>query len=145
MALPLALLVAASVAASELTVTLAPSEQTILQGETPRFTVTISATSPNRVLNLAKRGDLRDNFAQLIVENALGPASVPRFISDPGPTSASDYITVDSGNSLTFSHNGFPFALSELLPDSYTVSVQYRSDWSAVPIASNKVTLIVTR
>jgi len=144
-ALALALLFASTVAASGLTVTLAPNEQSILQGETPRFTVSIGATGPYSVLNLAKRRDLEDNFVQLIVENALGPASVPRFISDPGPTSASDYVKIDSGKSLTFEYSGYPFALSELPPDTYTVSIEYRSDWSAVPVVSNKVTLTVIR
>jgi hypothetical protein len=144
-AFALALLFSSSVGASDLTVILTPNEQTILQGETPRFTVNVSATGSYIVLNLAKRRDLKDTFAQLIVENALGPASVPRFISDPGPTNASDYINIDSRSGLTFSHDGFPFALSELPPDTYTVSIQYRSDWSAVPVVSNKVTLTVTR
>lgn len=141
----LALLFAGSVAASELTVVLAPTEQSILQGETPRFTVNVNATGPYRVLNLAKRRDLKDNLTQPIVENALGPASVPRFISDTGPTNASDYINIDSRSSLTFSYEGFPFALSELPPDTYTVFIQYRSDWSTAPVVSNKVTLSVTR
>jgi len=143
--LALALVFAGSVSASGLTVTLAPSEQSILQGETPRFTVSISANGPYSVLNLAKRRDLRDTFVQVIVENELGPASVPRFIVDPSPTSASDYVKIDSGKSLTFEHDGHPFALSELPPDTYTVSVEYRSDWSAVPVVSNTVTLTVMR
>lgn len=52
--------------------------------------------------------------------------NIPQMISDPGPTSETDYIELKAGRELLFEHDGKPQDLSRLPPGTYTASVKLR-------------------
>jgi hypothetical protein len=127
-----------------LVVHLAPPQQIVKRGDSPRFVVTVEAASALvRVMKFGKRGDLRDNYARLVVTRNGMPVEVPRVISDPGPTSAGDYIDLALGKSMSFTHTGSPFALSELPPGTYSAVVRLQADWTVEPVESNAVSFQV--
>ncbi len=140
----LSTLVATLTYASDFEVMLAPSRQTVRQGEQPRFTITVTAVdAPQRVLRLAEREDFRANYARLAVTRDGKAVSLLQAISDPGPTSERDYIMLRPGETVAFQHNGEPFALSELPPATYSVVVKLRPDWRVEAILSNSVSFTV--
>ncbi len=129
---------------AEIDVTLAPLTQTVKRGEGPRFEVTVKAISNGqRVMKFADRGDLRDNYAELVVTRDGGSVDVPRIISDPGPTSAGDYTELIPGQKMTFGHDGMPYILAKLRSGSYSAVVKLRADWGSVPVMSNRVSFTV--
>jgi hypothetical protein len=140
------LVISASAAESaEVTVQLSPAQQIVKRGNTPRFVVTVTATTSTlRVMKFAAREDLRDNYARLFVTHNGAPIDVPRLISDPGPTSESDYLELPPGKELTFTHNGSPFALSKLPPGDYVAVVKLQPDWSVEAVESNAVSFQVS-
>lgn len=127
------------------TVTLSPGEQTVKQGEVPRFIVRVQAHAvPLRVLKFSLRADLRHAYARItLVTRAGNPVDVPRVISDPGPTSDADYTSLNPGQSVSFAHDGMPLDLSKLKPGDYLVSMKLWPDWRSTPVTSNSVALRV--
>jgi len=97
-----------------------------------------------RVMKFAARTDLRDTYARLFVTHNGAPVDVPRLISDPGPTSESDYLELSPGKEFTFTHNGSPFALSKLPPGDYVAIVKLQPDWSLEAVESNAVSFHVS-
>jgi hypothetical protein len=127
-------------------VALSPDQQTVKQGDLPRFVVQIQAVSrPLRVLKFAARDDLRHSYARVIVTRSGNPVEVPHLISDPGPTSDSDYLDLHPGERMSFVHDGMPLVLSKLPPGNYSVRVRVWPDWRSEPVLSNSVSLRVTQ
>jgi hypothetical protein len=127
-------------------VELAPPQQTVNSGDTPRFVVTVRANAgEHRVMKFAERSDLRINYAELIVTAGGKQVQVPRVIADPGPTSDEDYVALGPGRSMTFEHDGQPYRLSALKPGSYSATVKLRADWRVAPVMSNVVSFTVVQ
>ena len=96
-------------------VTLSPDEQTVKQGDSPRFVVQIEAVAgPLRVLKFGARDDLKHSYARVMLTRSGSPVEVPRVISDPGPTNDSDYVDLRPGQKISFVHDGMPLVLSKL-------------------------------
>ena len=129
---------------AEIEVTLAPLQQTVKRGETPRFAVTVKAIAAvPRIMKFADRQDLRDNYAELIVTRGGKRIEVPRAISDPGPTGENDYLRLGPGKSVKFEHDGQPYMLSALASGTYSATVKLRTDWGADAVMSNHVSFTV--
>jgi len=135
----------ASAASAEVRVIVSPLEQTIVAGERPIFSIRVEAVGASaRVMRLDERDDLRVNYARLAVSREGRSVDLPRFISDPGPVGAKDYVLLDPGKSLSFLHRGEPYALSELRPGSYSAKVTLRQELvGGSTLESNTVTLTV--
>lgn len=126
--------------AGEVGVTLSPQQQVVRGGETPRFVVEVRAVGTSvRVMKFAVRGDFRDNYARIRVTRNGKEVNVPIMISDPGPTSDSDYELLERDQSVSFEHRGTPFALAQLPPGDYAATVALRPDWRDTPVKSNSV------
>ncbi|HEU4678086.1 MAG TPA: hypothetical protein VFS35_01110 [Terrimicrobiaceae bacterium] len=137
--------IGAPAAAAEVRVIVSPLEQVVVAGEVPIFSVRVEAVRTSaRVIRLNERDDLRVNYARLAITLAGSPVELPRFISDPGPIGANDYVVLDPGKSLSFLHRGEPFALSELRPGSYSARVTLHHELvGGAEIESNVVKLTV--
>jgi hypothetical protein len=132
--------------AAEIEVTLGPQVQTVKLGARPRFVVTVSPVSTTqRIMKFAERSDLRHNYADLTVTQNGKRVEVSRIISDPGPTSDSDYIQLNPGQRLEFGHDGLPYILTELPPGKYSAVVVLRPDWRLEAATSNAVSFTVER
>ena len=130
---------------ADVAVRLGPAQQSVRAGQTPQFSVTVRALSSTvRVLKFSERGDLRDNYARLVVTKSGSRVELVPFISDPGPTSDGDYIDLSPGRSMTFTHNGSPFPLRELKAGTYSAHLLLQRDWSLSPVQSNTVSFQVT-
>jgi hypothetical protein len=113
--------------AAELSVQLRSALPAFKQGEVPAFVVTVTNTStfPVEVINVLKRADLKDTYARLSVTASGHPVKVPLFISDPGPVSEADRLTLSPSQAFSFDHTGFPVALDKLSPRSYRARVEF--------------------
>jgi len=142
-----AMLLAAGVAtAADIQVMLGPQHQTVKLGARPQFVITVSPiATAQRILKFAERSDLRHNYAEVIVTASRKRVEVPRFISDPGPTSEGDYVQLNPGQRLEFKHDGMPYALTELPPGNYSAVVRLRADWRLEAVTSNTVSFAVER
>lgn len=127
-----------------LKVLLAPPQQIVARGQTPRFVVTIQAVeTEQRVLKFNTRRSLRDNYAKLIISREGKLIDTPRAISDPGPTSESDYMKLGAGEAFSFEHDGQPLALTGLAPGNYSALIKLWSDWRSAPVLSNSVSFTI--
>jgi hypothetical protein len=132
--------------AEDFSVTLSPQSQTVHVGETPHFQITTKAGSVAlRIMNFSARPDLRDNYAKIHVTEHGQEVSVPRAISDPGPVSDADFLTLLPGQITKFQHDGSPYDLQSLGPGEYTAVVTLWPDWRGQPLKSNAVTFRVVR
>ena len=145
LAISIALLASTSFAwAGGLVVKLSPQQQVVRSGETPRFVVEVRAGDTSvRIMKFATRGDLRDNYARIRVTRNGKEIDVPILISDPGPTSDSDYELLAPDQRVSFEHRGTPFLLAKLAPGNYSATVALQPDWKDNPVASNSVLFTV--
>jgi hypothetical protein len=138
----LAFLAASGANAQELVVELSPERQEVALGATPQFELRIRAVERVRVLDLARRGDLRD---KLLRPRVSGPDTddLPVSVSELKPTDERDYLVLEPGNSIAFSYEGQPAVLRVLAAGTYVVRVRYRPDWTSNVVQSNPVTVRV--
>lgn len=130
--------------AGDVVVTLSPQRQVVKSGETPRFIVQVTAVGTAvRILKFATRGDLRDTYARIRVTRKGKEIDVPVVISDPGPTSDSDYELLRPDHRVSFEHRGTPFLLGKLPPGDYSAIVALQPDWKDNPVTSNSVSFTV--
>ena len=112
-------------------VSLSPSNQVVRQGDRPRFVVRVTAIgAPLRIMRFDLREDLLDNYSTIRVTRNGKEVNVPAFISDPGPTSDSDYKLLRPGQSMSYQHRGTPLVLEQLRPGNYLATVTLRPDWN---------------
>ncbi len=100
------------------------AKKTSPQGTVPAFKLKITTIGqePQKVLKL--RGDLQDTYFNLEVRQGGKPVSVPRAISDPGPVTDSDYVTLKPGESVTHELQRFASAWERLPAGKYTAVVR---------------------
>ena len=91
------------------------------------------------MVNVVKRADLKDAYAQLSVTAAGRPVEVPRFISDPGPISDADLLVLSPQQTLRFEHTGFPLGLDKLSPGSYEARLDFYPYVGSPAITSNTI------
>ena len=143
--LGLLLLPAAFAVAAELSVQLRTASATFKQGHLPRFIVTIqnAANSTIKVVDVVKRSDLKDAYARFSVTESGKPVKVPIAISDPGPISEGDLLTLSPMQALTFEHSGFPLGLDRLRPGSYEAKLVFYPNVGSSAVTSNTVSFRV--
>jgi hypothetical protein len=132
------------VAADSFTVALSPPEQSIRSGDTPRFEVVVKTAEPARVLDVVRRGDLRDKLVKPMLSGG-DLDDLPVSLLPLGPVGDADYLDLKSGETIRFEFDGLPLVLNKLGPGSYKLVVQYRADWGSRPVQSNPVTLQVAQ
>jgi hypothetical protein len=105
-------------------------ERDVRAGTTPSFrlTVTNASKAPQKVLDIRKRRDLQHTYYDLEVSQDGKPVRLPRAISDPGPITDADYLTLAPGDSVTFVLERFPAPLKDLPPGTYQASVRFWQD-----------------
>ena len=124
--------------AGDVVVTLSPQRQVVKSGETPRFIVQVTAVGTAvRILKFAIRGDLRDTYARVRSTRNGEEIDVPVVISDPGPTSDSDYELLLPDHRVSFEHRGTPFLLAKLPPGDYSALVALQPDWKDSSLATS--------
>jgi hypothetical protein len=96
-------------------------------GTRPKFRLTLKNVSGHtrRVLNAAARPDLQHTYYELIVIQKGKPIKLPDAISDPGPISDTDYVTIRPGATKVFTLSSFPIALEKLPPGTYKAYVLF--------------------
>lgn len=108
------------------------SEKSVKRGSVPNFQLTIKNTGneAERVIDLRddRRADLQDTYYELEVTKGGNPVDVPRMISDPGPISDKDFVTLKSGETVTFDFSRFALALQSLPPGMYQARVRFWQD-----------------
>ena len=130
--------------AQAVVVTLLPASQIVKRGIAPRFVVHAKAIGdPLRIMKFGVRPDLRDNYAVIRVTRNGKAIDVPVAISDPGPTSDSDYVALQPRQSISFEHRGTPLLLSDLPPGEYVAKVKLQPDWRDASTDSNSVSFRV--
>lgn len=130
--------------ADPIAVTLSLVSSEVRVGQHPGFVVVVKATRAVKVLRFKERSDLRHNYASITIKrNGNTVNDIPQMISDPGPTSESDYLQLRTGEQYSFEHDGRPQDLTALRPGTYTATVKVWPDWDAEPVYSNVVTFRV--
>jgi hypothetical protein len=133
------------VAADSFSVALSPLEQSIKSGDTPHFEVVVKTAEQARVLDVVRRGDVRDKLVKPKIWGGNDLDDLPVSLLPLGPVGDGDYLDLKAGESIRFEYDGLPLVLSKLGPGSYKLVVRYRADWSSQPVQSNPVTLQVAQ
>jgi len=106
-------------------------EKIVKQGAVPKFRLAVrtSGRDPQRVLDLRNgRHDLQDTYYDLQVTAGDKAVDLPRGISDPGPISAKDFVTLKAGEAVTLELSRFALALERLPPGRYKARVRFWQD-----------------
>src|SRR5436305_14578789 len=102
-------LVAAAAEPVEVSVT--PLEQTVTVGQKPVFHVVVRALEPTRVLDVARRDDLRDKVTRPRLFSSLSMDDIPMDPKTMGPVGEEDYVDLKPGQAYVFDTQGEPLAL----------------------------------
>jgi hypothetical protein len=94
-------------------------------GTVPAFRLTIinDGKVAEKVLKL--RGDLQDTYFDLEVTHDGKTVNLPRAISDPGPISDDDFVTLQPGKKETHELTRFAAALNQLPAGAYSARVRF--------------------
>jgi hypothetical protein len=100
-------------------------KKSFASGTVPAFRLTISneGKATEKVLRL--RGDLQDTYFDLEVTRDGKRVSVPRAISDPGPITDDDFVTLQPGQKVTYELTKFASGLHLLPPGDYKAAVRF--------------------
>ena len=135
----------AAAAAEPVEVSVTPLEQTVKMGEKPLFHVVVRALAPTRVLDVARRDDLRDQLTRPRTSGPMSMDDIPVDKKPLEPVTDADYVEIKPGQAYVFDTHGEPLLLQTLEPGTYTVFIRYRRDLSARIVDSNRVTVTVSR
>jgi hypothetical protein len=113
------------------------TKESFAQGTVPTFKLKIKneGKAVEKVLKL--RGDLQDTYYDLEVTQNGKPVEVPRAISDPGPITDSDYVTLEPGESVTYELKRFASAWQTLPIGKYKAVVRL---WPPYEPGEKKIT-----
>lgn len=104
---------------------LQPVKEPFKSGTVPAFRLTIRNEGKVAEKVLKLRGDLQDTYFDLKVTKDGKPVNLPRAISDPGPITNDDYVTLQPGQKVTYDLTRFATALDRLSPGEYKATVRY--------------------
>jgi hypothetical protein len=99
--------------------------ESIPVGTVPVFQLTIKNVGEASERILKPRGDLQDTYYDLEVMKDGQPLMLPRAISDPGPLSDEDYITLEAGRTVIFRFTWFALAVHNLPPGDYEARIRF--------------------
>jgi hypothetical protein len=77
---------------------------------------------------LKPRGDLQDTYYDLVITKDGKEVLLPRAISDPGPFSNADYLTLQAGKKALFTFSRYAVAVQYLAPGKYEARVRFWQD-----------------
>jgi hypothetical protein len=99
----------------------------IRAGEVPQFRLKIKNISgiAQKVLDIPNRHDLQHSFCELDVFKDGKLVLVPSAFSDPGDIEDKDFVSLQPGESVTFTLSRFAEAWSELPPGRYKAYVHF--------------------
>ena len=103
-------------------------KETIPAGTEPAFSLTIENVGKATEKILKPRGDLQDTYYDLEVTKDGKDLNLPRAISDPGPVSSEDFLTLEPGKSVTFEFSRFAVAVHDLAPGKYQARIRFWQD-----------------
>jgi hypothetical protein len=108
-----------------LTLELQAVKPAVPAGTVPGFRLTIrnEGKAAEKVLRL--RADLQDTYFDLEVTRDGKPVDLPRAISDPGPISDKDFVTLPVGEKVTYELTRFATAFEKLPPGEYKARVRF--------------------
>jgi hypothetical protein len=113
-------------------VTLGTSTPKVKVGTRPTFYVSIANNDaqPVRVLNArdSRRTDLQEAYFELFVLSEGSIVDVPMLISDPGPISNYDYLTLGSGERLEVRPLSYKRVIERLPPGVYSAFILFWRD-----------------
>jgi hypothetical protein len=108
-------------------VTLGTSTPNVKVGHRPEFHVSIANkdTRPVRVLDArdGRRTDLQDAYFELFVLRDGNIVDVPILISDPGPISRADLVTLGPGERLEVRPLSYKRVIEKLPPGAYSAFI----------------------
>lgn len=111
--------------------TLEPVVSQIRTGAVPSFRLTLTNISDHtcRVLNVdRRRDDLQHSYYDLVIWQDGKEIFVPRAISDPGPVSDADWVSIAPGATKTFLLKSFPQDLRSLRAGGYEATIRFWRD-----------------
>ncbi len=111
-----------------LTLALKAVAESIPAGTVPAFALTIKNIGQTDEKILKPRGDLQDTYYDLEVMQDGQVLMLPRAISDPGPTSDEDYITLGPGKTVVLRFTWFAVAVHSLPPGDYEARIRFWQD-----------------
>src|SRR5712664_3860480 len=88
------------VAADGFTVALSPPEQSIKSGDTPHFEVVVKTAEQARVLDVVRRGDIRDKLVKPKIWGGNDLDDLPVSLLPLGPVDEGDYLDLKAGEAL---------------------------------------------
>jgi hypothetical protein len=104
-------------------------DKTVKRGAIPKFRLTIRNTGRDRerVLDLrgGRRVHLQDTYFDLEVTAGEREVDLPRAITDPGPISDKDWVTLEPGEAVMLDLSHFAAALDTLPPGRYKARVRF--------------------
>ncbi len=130
---------AAPALAENVTITLSPPTQEIVQGSAPRLKVTVRANERLRVVNFARRPDIAERLVKARLAGIGDMDDMPFTLSDMGPVGEEDYVTLEPGKTTRFVTHGEPFKLGVLSPGEYIVYLRFRTDFPSPIVESSRV------
>jgi hypothetical protein len=129
-----------------LTLKLEAVQEVVRPGTEPRLRLTIENVSNADEKVLKPRGDLQDTYYRLVVSKGGNQLSLGAAISDPGPISEADFLTLKPGKKVTFEFSRYAVAVHTLPAGKYQAQIRfwqdpYKSHTSAVlsPAATFRV------
>lgn len=130
---------ATSTWAQDVSVTLSPATQDVVQGAAPRFEVEVRANERVRVADFARRIDVAERLVKPRLAGTGDMDDMPFELSEMGPVGDSDYVVLEPGATMRFTNRGEPFKLGVLAPGEYTVYLRFRTDFPSPIIESSRV------
>jgi hypothetical protein len=77
---------------------------------------------------LKPRGDLQDTYYDLVITKEGKTLSLPRVISDPGPITDADFLTLKAGKKTTFKFSRYAVDVLDLAPGKYEARIRFWHD-----------------
>jgi hypothetical protein len=112
-------------ASSALTLRLECVQTTIKAGTAPVLHLTVANDGAADERVLIPRGDLQDTFYDLVLTKDGKWIDMPRMISDSGPITDDDFLTLKPGESVTFEFKRYAAGVYFLPAGSYQAQIRF--------------------
>jgi hypothetical protein len=103
-------------------------KEVIPAGTVPGLRLTIENVGKGDEKVLKPRGDLQDTYYDLIVTKDGKALRLSRAISDPGPISEDDFLTLKPGKKVTFDLSRYAVAVHDLPAGKYQAQIRFWQD-----------------
>jgi hypothetical protein len=100
----------------------------IPSGTTPLLRLTIENIGKADEQILKPRSDLQDTYYDLVITKDGKKVSLLRAISDPGPITKADFLTLKAGKKTTFEFSRYAMVFRDLAPGKYEARIRFVQD-----------------